>query len=266
MKTSHGPSRGGPPGALLAVLWVLAGCGEEEAPVPLVKPGVGSARLAARHGAPTAPSSARGELPLLDDAAEARGVLLVPESYQPGRPAPLVVLLHGAGGTAEGILELLREHAEARGALLVVPKSVGPSWDLMAERRFGADLERLDAALERVFHEYSVDPQLIGISGFSDGASYALSVGLTNGDVFKGITAYSPGFVAASELQGKPEVFISHGTRDAILPVESGGRYITGQIEQEGYTVVYREFEGPHTVPSAVARDGFIFLAETLLP
>jgi phospholipase/carboxylesterase len=231
-----------------------------------VKPGVGSARLAARPEAPTAPSSTTGELPLLDETQASRGVLLVPQSYRPGRAAPLVVLLHGAGGTAEDILDLMREEAEDRGALLVVPKSVGRSWDLMARGDFGPDIERLDAALERVFREYSVDAGLIGISGFSDGASYALSVGLSNGDLFSGIAAFSPGFVAASELRGKPGVFISHGTQDAVLPIDSGGRYIHGQLEHEGYTVVYREFEGPHTVPSEVARDGFIFLAHTLLP
>jgi len=37
------------------------------------------------------------------------GLLYVPESYQPDRPAPLVLMLHGAGGTARnGLTPFLR--------------------------------------------------------------------------------------------------------------------------------------------------------------
>ena len=40
---------------------------------------------------------------------------------RPDRPAPLVVVLHGAGGHAEGALALLRPVADRAGAILLAP-------------------------------------------------------------------------------------------------------------------------------------------------
>jgi poly(3-hydroxybutyrate) depolymerase len=48
----------------------------------------------------------------------------------------------------------------------------------------------------------TVDPQRICVSGFSDGASYALSLGLANGDLFTHVAAFSPGFMRPPCTQG----------------------------------------------------------------
>jgi predicted esterase len=53
----------------------------------------------------------------------------------------------------------------------------------------------LDQALQHVFETYSIDPGRVGLGGFSDGASYALSLGVANGDLFSHIIAFSPGFM-----------------------------------------------------------------------
>jgi predicted esterase len=227
----------------------------------------GSARIESQVTAPTEPSSLRGELPL--DAAVpdgGTGLLLVPDTYQPETPAALVVLLHGAGGKPESILPVMRDEALANGTLVMVPKSVGFTWDMIERSRYSVDLARIELGLQRVFREYSVDPARVSIAGFSDGASYALSVGLSNGEFFHRIAAFSPGFVAASELRGKPGVFISHGTQDTVLPIDIGGRYITEQLRKEDYVVDYREFEGPHGVPRTLAQDAFHFLTGPASP
>ncbi|MFP2924682.1 alpha/beta hydrolase [Pyxidicoccus sp. 3LG] len=260
MKTSRTPLRKVLAGAVL--LLALAGCGD---PTFLVDTSFGSARLGGRYAPPSELASSKGVLPLEGETL-ARGLLLVPETYQPGTPAALVVLLHGARGNPEGILTLLRKHADATGTLVLAPKSAGSSWDMLAAERYGVDVAFLDGALARVFREYSVDPERITLGGFSDGATYALSVGLTNGDLFHRIAAFSPGGVVASELQGKPRVFVSHGTLDAVIPIDVGGRYITEQLRKEDYPVDYREFEGPHSVPDDISRDGFTFLVGSAAP
>src|SRR5215218_8867037 len=58
----------------------------------------------------------------------AEGLVRVPEGYDANRPAPLVVLLHGAGATAGAGLALLEEEADATGALLVAPSSRDRTW------------------------------------------------------------------------------------------------------------------------------------------
>lgn len=189
------------------------------------------------------------------------GLLYVPSGYRAGQAAPLLVMLHGAGGDARQSIVLARAHAERLGFLLLAPKSRAASWDVISGRRFGRDVAALDDALGDVFASYAVDPGRVAIGGFSDGASYALSLGLINGDLFSHVFAFSPGFVARGRLRGRPLVFVSHGTADRILPIGSTSRSIVPELKRVGYTVAYEEFPGPHQVPDRVAGRFFETLA-----
>jgi hypothetical protein len=80
--------------------------------------------------------------------------------------------------------------------------------------------------------------------------------GLINGDFFKSIVAFSPGFVISGESYGKPRIFISHGTKDHILPIDRCGRRIATELKGQGYDVTFREFDGDHEVPEDIAREG----------
>jgi phospholipase/carboxylesterase len=120
---------------------------------------------------------------------------------------------------------------------------------------YGPDVEFIDRALEWAFERLTLDTRRLAITGFSDGASYGLSLGLTNGDFFTHLIAFSPGFMAPANRRGKPPVFVSHGTRDRVLPIERCSRRIVPQLDRTGYRVRYREFDGPHTVPESIARE-----------
>ncbi len=78
--------------------------------------------------------------------------------------------------------------------------------------------------MERIFQQVFVDPNRISVGGFSDGASYALALGLANGDLFSRVIAFSPGFVPPVPRSGKPRVFVSHGDADAVLPIDRTSR------------------------------------------
>jgi phospholipase/carboxylesterase len=191
-------------------------------------------------------------------------LLYVPSGYSPGRAAPLLVMLHGAGGNAGQAIGLARDHAERLGFLVLAPKSRGASWDIISGRRFGPDVTALDSALKEVFAAYSVDPGRVAVGGFSDGASYALSLGLINGELFSDILAFSPGFVSPGRLQGRPRIFISHGRTDRILPIGDTSRRIVPELKRVGYRVGFEEFAGGHEVPERVARRFFEALAGTV--
>ena len=47
--------------------------------------------------------------------------------------------------------------------------------------------------------------------------SYALSLGLANGDLFTHVIAFSPGFITPAPPSGRPPIFVSHGTADQVL-------------------------------------------------
>ena len=113
----------------------------------------------------------------------------------------------------------------------------------------------IERALAQTFQHYAIDPTHIAIGGFSDGASYALSLGLTNGDLFTHVLAFSPGFLAPTRQRGTPQLFVAHGTRDVVLPIDSCSRQIVRQVRQAGYAVQYHEFDGPHTLQPAIAQE-----------
>lgn len=190
------------------------------------------------------------------------GLLYVPPSYRADQPAPLAVMLHGAGGDAPHGLDLLRPLADAAGLILLAPASRGRTWDVILGR-YGPDIDFIDRALGQTFARYAVDPDRLAVGGFSDGASYALSIGITNGDLFSHIVAFSPGFMAPADQRGEPRVYISHGTRDEVLPIDVCSRRIVPQLERARYEVRYTEFDGPHTVPPEITREALDwFLAD----
>lgn len=186
-----------------------------------------------------------------------RALIYIPETSVQPEPMPVVVMLHGAGGTARHSMDLVREHADQLGFILLAPTSQGSTWDLVGRRSFGADVSALDALLEEVFATYRPDPARVAIAGFSDGGSYALSLGLVNGNLFTHIVAFSPGFMAPPEINGRPAIFMSHGLEDPVLPIEACSRRIAAQLRQRGLEPTYLEFPDGHTVPSSIAFSAF---------
>ncbi len=234
----------------------LALCGR---PSALLGQGMGSCRLSARPSKATA-SIDPGLHPLglrtLRDS-----LLYVPESAAKHQRAPLIVSLHGASRDAERGIQLLRSLSDEHGFLLLAPASIALTWDAI-QSAYGPDIAFLDRSLARVFDLRDVDPQRVAMAGFSDGASYALSVGLSNGDFFSAVFGFSPGFVIPGEFIGRPPIFISHGTVDPILPIDECSRRIVPALKRSGYRVTYREFEGKHTLPPEVAAEAMRWFME----
>jgi phospholipase/carboxylesterase len=219
-------------------------------------------RLRARPTEIPAEVALVGLLVLEPGGVSSDGYVYVPAGYRAEDPVPLVLLLHGAGEDARDGLAQLRGSADEAGLILLALSSRGPTWDsVLGHGRYGPDVAAIDRALEHAFSRCVVDPARVAIGGYSDGASYALSLGIANGDLFSHVLAFSPGFLSPVGQAGSPRIFVSHGTQDGWLPIDSCSRRIVPRLERAGYEVRYREFEGGHVVPPGIAREatrGFV--------
>lgn len=173
---------------------------------------------------------------------------------RPGRRAALLLALHGAGsGGAPGGLYAFRGARDVRGLVIVAPAASGTAWSLGE-----IDVRFVDLALQRAFARCEVDPRRVAVGGFSSGAGMALWLGLANGDLFRGLIVLSGGGGLPDERTGKPGVFVAHGTRDRVIPVDVGGDAIVRELRSQGYDVTYRRFRGPHRVVPSIARTAVV--------
>ena len=194
------------------------------------------------------PLLSAGETPLVNRAV----------AYRPGSaaagPLPLIVLLHGAGGYPPGFLQKMEPVADRLGVILLAPHSVGQTWDLVANMEVGdepwrgPDARRIDQALADLFGRTAVDPSRVVLLGFSDGASYALSLGLSNPRLFTAVIALSPGMLAEpARVNPAQRIFIAHGRQDPVLPFAATSDVADG-LRRDGANVRFRPFEGGHQI------------------
>lgn len=192
----------------------------------------------------------------LDLDHERDGLLYLPRGYTADVPHPLLVLCHGAGGTAQSVFYAF-PMADAHGGIILAPDSRDQrTWDLVLGR-YGPDADFLSTALAQTFARCAVDRSRLAIGGHSDGASWALSFGIGAGHLFGHILAFSPGVLAPVDVQGKPRIFISHGTDDGVMPIDDTSRRFVPRLRGLGYDVAYREYAGRHAVPDAVVSEAF---------
>lgn len=202
-----------------------------------------TARLKARPGMPSLPALTAGLHVLgLDRARDA--YLSVPSGIAPGQAVPLIVMFHGKGQPANEVLGEWKRVAARRKCLVLAPSARDFTWNV-EQGPGGADAQFVDRALQAVFDRFTVDPKHIAASGFSDGGTYALSIGLVNGDFFSDILAFSPINYNAPNAVGQPRIYFCNGNRDQGA-VFTNTTSMARQLRADGYDVELYEFNGGH--------------------
>ena len=201
-----------------------------------------------------------------------------------GPHPPLLILLHGAGRRADRMIERLADQADARGIVLLAPTSRGPTWDTVSRaeeppspdsmlantlaHRFGTsrDADRIEAAIAALAKIVPVDRSRTVLAGFSDGATFALAMGLSRSHPFSAVIAWSPGIAieTANPAHGR-RVFVSHGRQDPVLSFITDCTEIVPLVEGEGARVSFLPFDGGHEMPQ-IAKDAFLDAAFGPLP
>jgi predicted esterase len=219
------------------------------------------ARLKSRPGVPPTGAVTPGIQALSVPGDERQTWLLVPTGYDPATAWPLAIFFRGAITLARTYMDAFLPFADEFGLIILAPEATYRTWDLVLGG-FGPDVLYVDAALAATFKQVHVDPARVSACGFSDGGSYSLSLGVTNGDFLTRIAAYSPGFLLPASRHGQPEFFITHGTLDTVLPIDSTSRPIVSQLRGLNYEVDYREFDGPHAVSLTLAKESIEWMSK----
>ncbi|HJQ85720.1 MAG TPA: hypothetical protein VKA21_16655 [Candidatus Binatia bacterium] len=182
------------------------------------------------------------------------GYLLLPEPLDPQRAYPLLTVFHGAGRQDELLVRAYRGEATHRDALFFIPRSTYPTWDLLVgqERH---DLDFLEQAYGEIYRRVRVDHHRQALIGYSDGASYALAVGLSNPRLFSAVMGWAAGFVvfdrsAIRPTDPRPRIFLEHGTHDTLFPFEEIAVRNCDLLRSLGYDVELRVDEGGIHWPS----------------
>lgn len=183
-----------------------------------------------------------------------RAYVLPPPDVDPARPLPLVVVLHGAGRQDELLVRGYADEPASRNALVVVLRSFRQTWDLIAGGA-GEDLAFLGWVLGWIAARWPVDPARRALLGYSDGASYALSVGLSNPKHFAAVMCWAAGFIAVDTANlvpddPKPRILLEHGTQDQLFPFERVAMPMREALTRAGFDVTFRVDEGGIHWPS----------------
>lgn len=227
------------------------------------------------------PSASAPGLPSGRTALSNGAIAYVPASAATG-PLPLVVLLHGAGGRADRFLDRFAGEADRGGFMLLALQSKASTWDLVPRRdgsggplamksrpvmRYGADVARIDAVLTELYARVRIDARRSALLGFSDGASYALSLGLANPQLFAAVVALSPGFVTIpAKVAPAQRIFIAHGRRDQVLPFQVAQKDIAGLLIANGLEPHFRPFDGEHRIDNEALADGLAYALGSTTP
>lgn len=216
-----------------------------------------------------APVAAAAPAPATTIRLEEGAVAYRPAGLGDG-PAPLLVLLHGLGGGPEDMIDRFRAEADRRGVVLVAPKSRGQTWDLLTDRsanalaagraRLSDDPPRITRALRAVAARMAIDQGRIALGGFSDGASYAITIGTSAPALFSTLLIFSPGMdqVTPGDHHGQ-RAFIAHGDHDPVLSQEQTRTRFVPVLEKAGVTVMFAPFSGDHELKSASITQAFAF-------
>jgi predicted esterase len=233
---------------------VMGSCDAGLRSVPLVG-SYADGRLKSRPHEPSVDPPEPGRRAVRIEGAHA--LLSVPERQSAGRPLALALLLHGGSGHPGGGLRIWSPFRDDADIVMLAPQSnEGGAWDVMVAD-FGPDVAMIDGMLSWVFDRFRIDPLQLAVAGFSNGATYSLSLGLTNGDLFSHVVAISPGGMLPDGFHGRPPVFIAHGTQDRTLPIDETSRRIVPQLHSLGYPLRYVEFQGGHRLETSITRRAF---------
>jgi poly(3-hydroxybutyrate) depolymerase len=196
----------------------------------------------------------------LDDAMEVMPYhLYVPTTYTSARAFPLIIALHGLGGTEDAFFDTygrqMPQLAEQHGYIIAAPLGYrvdgqygwglgNPPSDPKVETVQRLSEEDVMRVLAQAKSLYNVDPNRIYLMGHSMGAIGTWKLAAKYPDIWAAVAPFSGRGTPATieKMRGIPE-FVVHGDADPTVNVE-GSRTMVAAMKALGVEVKYIEVSG----------------------
>jgi poly(3-hydroxybutyrate) depolymerase len=192
--------------------------------------------------------------------------VLVPKSYNAARPSPLIIALHGLGGTEDSMFDQyarrIPELAEQHGYLVAAPLGFRPDGfygstvvaggDLAARRLTEFSEQDVMAVLRRMREQYRVDDARIYLMGHSMGAIGTWAIAAKHPDIWAALGPIS-GLGSPATMASMKHIpqFVVHGDNDPTVNV-NGSRSMVNELRKLGGVVTYVEVPGGNHTDIAV--------------
>ena len=168
-----------------------------------------------------------------------------PAQTADGRPAELVILLHGLGADGNDLISLAGLFAQVLpGAAFVSPNapfpcdmappgaSMGRQWFSFQDRDPAAVLagvrmaaSHLDAFIDAELERTGLSDERLVLLGFSQGTMMALHTAIRRARPCAAVIGYSGALVGpellAEEVRSRPPILLVHGQADEVVPFQS---------------------------------------------
>ena len=196
--------------------------------------------------------------------AETPYALFVPTSYDPQKPAPLVVDLHGLNITPlqQILFDGTTDFAERYGFIVLAPMgfdvsswwgsrtgtpvataAVKPGTDVRYSNTELAEIDTM-ALLKSIRQQYTIDGDRIYLMGHSMGGAGTYYLGGKYNDIWAGLAPISgAGGIAdgTAERYKSLPTLIMHGAKDSIVPPATSRRAVAA-LQAVGAPYMYLEF------------------------
>ena len=156
----------------------------------------------------------------------------LPPQYDSGTPAPLVMMFHGGFGNARQMERAagMDDVAKREGFVVAWMDGTGiiPTWNAGAccgasQRKNVDDVGFVDAALELLQRDLSIDPHRVYAAGMSNGAMFSHRLACERADRFAAVAAVAGTLNFEPCTPSRPiAVLVLHGSKDAHVPWDGG--------------------------------------------
>lgn len=179
--------------------------------------------------------------------------LYLPESISSDKKVPLIVVLHGMGGSGANTIPAWVERSNKEFAVLCPSYPMGAWWAKPAE-------DMVLSLIDQVREQYNIDSDRIFLAGLSNGAIGAYIIGMFYPDRFAGLIpiagSITPRFMNFLVNLRNTPIYMIQGAHDPIFPITLSRR-VHKILSDMKYPVVYQEHgekgaaHGGHFLPES---------------